>query len=377
VKQFDVSGLPIDKSPPLLANTGSAEGRAMSVIDLNTILIPITPDNPCGADLEYDPLFASAFSELERNSQPKPEQQIGSTIVPAAEPDWKQVQKQALDLLTKSKDLRVGAYLAKALLRTAGWVGFAQGLAALRGFVEHYWDGVYPRLDPSDDNDPTMRVNVLGSISDPPELAAMRAMPLLASRALGRYGLKELEMAAGDAPPPATGEAPTMATIDAAALDCDIATLEETSLAVRNGIDALAGLEAAVAAQVGAASGPNFSKLSAMLRKAQNFLAAKVAERGGGAAAADGAAEGGNGVSAAGGGAATGAPLSGEVRSREDVVRSLDKILAYYAKNEPSSPIPLFMERCKRLVTMSFVDIVRDLVPDALSQVEALKGRAE
>jgi hypothetical protein len=35
------------------------------------------------------------------------------------------------------------------------------------------------------------------------------------------------------------------------------------------------------------------------------------------------------------------------------------------------------MERCKRMVMMSFVDIVKELVPEALSQVEVLKGRSE
>ncbi len=48
--------------------------------------------------------------------------------------------------------------------------------------------------------------------------------------------------------------------------------------------------------------------------------------------------------------------------------------MAYYARHEPSSPIPLFIERCKRLVTMGFKDIVKELVPDAVRQVEVLTG---
>ena len=67
----------------------------------------------------------------------------------------------------------------------------------------------------------------------------------------------------------------------------------------------------------------------------------------------------------------------GEIGSREDVLRALDRISAYYKDNEPSSPIPLFIERCRRLVTISFLDIMRDLVPDAVKQVEVLKGRTE
>ena len=38
-------------------------------------------------------------------------------------------------------------------------------------------------------------------------------------------------------------------------------------------------------------------------------------------------------------------------------------------------PIPLFIERCKRLVTMNFNDIVKELVPDAVRQLEVLSGQ--
>ena len=74
-------------------------------------------------------------------------------------------------------------------------------------------------------------------------------------------------------------------------------------------------------------------------------------------------------------GAALGPALSGEIRSREDVVRAIDKICAYYARFEPTSPLPLLLDRCKRLVSSSFLDIIRDLAPDSVSQVERLAGK--
>jgi type VI secretion system protein ImpA len=69
--------------------------------------------------------------------------------------------------------------------------------------------------------------------------------------------------------------------------------------------------------------------------------------------------------------------LTGGIKSREDVLKALAAISAYYERYEPSSPIPIFMARCKRLVMMGFVDIVRELVPDAISQVDVLRGRVE
>ena len=339
-----------------------------------TVLTPIAGGDPCGADLEYD----GAFAELERSAQGKPEQQIGSTIVPAEEPDWKSVQRQAVELLARSKDLRVAVHLTRALLRTGGWAGFAQGLGVLRDFVDQYWTGVYPRLDPDDGNDPTMRVNILGSLADAATTGAVRGMVLVASRTLGRFTLRDLEIAAGDAPA-AGAEGPTMASLDGAALDCDLGELQAANTVARATAEALGALETSVAARVGAASGVSYGKLLSLVKKASAFLAAKVALRAPPPVEAAGES-GGNGVGASNGG---GAPMTGrgglpgEIGSREDVIRALDKIIAYYERQEPSSPIPLFMQRCKKLVMMSFLDIVRELVPDAVPQVEVLKGRTE
>ena len=49
--------------------------------DLERLLEPISEDQPCGPDLEYD----AEFGEMDRAAQPKPEQQFGDTLV-AAEP---------------------------------------------------------------------------------------------------------------------------------------------------------------------------------------------------------------------------------------------------------------------------------------------------
>jgi hypothetical protein len=39
--------------------------------------------------------------------------------------------------------------------------------------------------------------------------------------------------------------------------------------------------------------------------------------------------------------------------------------------------VPLLLGRAKRLATMSFVDIVKDMVPDALSRIQVIGGDVE
>jgi type VI secretion system protein ImpA len=338
----------------------------MSALDPATLLAPVGGDDPCGPNLDSD----GSYLELDRVSQGKPEKQIGTTIIPAEDPDWKAMVELSSGLLGRTKDIRLGVHLTNALLRTQGWPGFASGLAVLRGLVEQYWDGVYPRLDHESDDDPMERTNALLNLAEPSVLAAVRATPLITSRVFGRITLKDVEVAAGEAAAAAGGNGQpgsAAGSVDAAAEEVELATLIDTAGAVRGAAEALAGIEAAFTSRTG--SGPGLSALAGLLKKARTFLDGKVAQR------QPSGAEGGEGV--AGGNGAPVAKVSNEVNSREDVIRALDKIAAYYARQEPSSPVPVLIERCKRLVSMSFIEIIRDLVPDGVNQVEVFRGKSE
>ncbi len=342
----------------------------MPVVDVDVLVSPVPGNEPCGPDLEYgDPAFAA----LERAAAGKPEQQIGSTIIPAEPPDWKAVGRQATELLARTKDLRIAVHLTKALLHTDGLKGFAAGLTVIDKMIQAFWDGVHPRLDPDDDNDPTMRLNILATLAAPDTLAALRATPLVASRTLGRYAYKDVEAASsGGAGAEAGG--PSTSAIDAAAMDSDLTELQADTAAAAACVAALVSLDAALTERVGSGSITALPALSGMAQKIANFLKAALTRR---SRAAASAVEGGADVGAASNSATpqTNSSLPGEIGSREDVLRTLDKIAAYYTRHEPSSPIPLFIERCKKLVTMSFLDIVKELVPDAVQQVGVLTGQ--
>ena len=63
--------------------------------------------------------------------------------------------------------------------------------------------------------------------------------------------------------------------------------------------------------------------------------------------------------------------------SRQDVERCFDLICKYYEEYEPSSPIPILIKRSQKLVNLDFLDIVKDIFPDALDQVYKLGGISE
>jgi len=345
----------------------------MPLNNLDSLLEPVSAEAPCGADLEYDP----AFLELERLSESKPEQQMGSTIVPAQEPDWKEVANRALPLFGKTKDLRIALKVTRALMHTEGLAGFASGLTLVRGIVENFWDGFYPKLDPEDGNDPTFRVNILMGLCDGPMfIDRLRLVPLVSARSFGRFSLRDMAIASGEIPPAAGAEPPATSSIDGAFNECPVPELQTTADVLHAAQESLKAIEGFVADKVGASSGTNFLNLANLLRSAEKILATQLARRGVGVEAAAGHVSSVEGGSAPAPGATrTGPSLTGEINSRDDVIRVLDKICAYYERVEPSSPIPILLQRSKRLVSASFLDIVRDLAPDALAQVENFRGK--
>jgi type VI secretion system protein ImpA len=66
---------------------------------------------------------------------------------------------------------------------------------------------------------------------------------------------------------------------------------------------------------------------------------------------------------------------TGPIRSREDALRALDRVIDYLTQAEPGNPAPLLIERAKRLIGVSFLDIIADLAPGALDAIETVTGK--
>jgi len=346
----------------------------VATIELDGLLEDISPASPCGENLEYD----ADFVALEQSARGKAEQQFGDTIVAAEEPDWGEVRRAALALCKRTHDLRVFDYLARASIRTHGYAGLSDVLALMRRSIERHWDAIHPQLDPDDDNDPTARVNIIASLCDAQTiLRGIRQAPLVQSRAFGRFGLRDIAIASGEIPAPSGMEAPpTMQAIEGAFLDTSLEDLQATADAIRAATEQARAIENAVTEKVGAANAASLDPLSKLLKEAGRAVETRLTARGGGVAES---APGANGHAVNGhaaNGRAMALTVTGELQSREDVMQMLDKLCEYYARAEPSSPVPLLLQRAKKLVPMNFMEIMQDLIPDAVATAEMYRGRA-
>lgn len=338
----------------------------VGALDSETLLRAVDGPEPEGADLEHEPEFV----RLQRIVEGQPERQLGNLIQPAVPPEWPDVLDTAVELFHKTKDIRVARDLCRALVAIDGLPGLALGLEVFHGLVERYWPGLHPRLDP-EDNDPFQRVNIINELADPGVmLRAIRDSVVVAARETGRFTLRQV-LAASAPNAPANG--PDPAAVEATFAASDPAALRRVAEAAGRALALARGLQDVVSKQVNGSDAPKLSPLIDLLREASAVLAARSGlppdAKGGGdrEAPPPGQPDAGAGSVRTGG-------AGGPIATPDDVVRAIDRICEYYAKAEPSSPVPLILQRARRLVGKSFLELLSDLTPEAVAQFETISG---
>jgi type VI secretion system protein ImpA len=329
---------------------------------------PVSDDLPCGDDLEYDP----AFQQMETMMESSAEQEFGDTVIEATGPDWKGVSLQVDDLITRTRDLRVLTYGAIADLHLKGLPEFSKSLEALNTCMETFWDTIYPELDVDDNNDATMRFNTLQMLNDYQLVnVGLERAPLVELKGIGRFSLHDIWLAEGKVSPVGDEVAHDIALIKGAFGDAD----GDDLVALGEGISgSISELNRAVELWGQLAEGGDYLAVDETIKVLNEVhqaitTYAPVAA----AAASDGEVEfEGEGAT----GSAPAQSISGSINSREDVSRAIDKICDYYAANEPSSPIPIFLRRAQRLVKKSFVEILKDMIPNSIDDMEVIGGES-
>lgn len=333
--------------------------------DLQTLVRPISDEHPCGEDVEYTllPEF-DAFRVFGRAGPYEQPPDAKTQERPQPPPDWNRIQIRAGEVLQKSKDLRVLAHLGAAALRTGGVLRFSNVLAGAAAWLERYWADTFPRVE---EGDVVLRRNALNYFADPIAcIDGLRRAPLAASRQHGIVSLRDIEIASGHQAP-ASGEASVdLARVDAAFGAMSTEDLDRLVAGVTAGLAALMQMDALMREKGGIEGAPEFEPVIGQFNRLAKAVGGQRAAR---LAMTDAAAAAGDGAA---GEAAAGAP--GVIRSRQDAIRSLEAVAEFFRRTEPSSPVPLFLERAKRLVSKDFLEVLADVAPDALPQARAAGG---
>ena len=339
-------------------------------LNIAPLVEPIAADAPAGRD---PTLHDGAFQALQQAIKGRVEyKDVGGDEVRVYHPpDWQAVYEQALDCASRTRDLRLCLMLMRSAASTEGPAGLSAGIGLLRETIARFWDDLYPALDAETDDPGEQvfrRVTVLNELADRSGLLRdLRDMPILEARGIGRFGLRAIHLAQGKEAPSPGEEVPESGLIQGAlGNDPAIGETRATLVAAR---EAVGGLDQELRDRLGT-DAPDLAPLGRILEEMASVLGASApAEAAPGAVASVGAAP-----AAVGAAPAAEPAVADELHNREQVVAALDKILAYYARHEAASPIPLLVKRVKRLVPMDFLDLMEDLAPSAVKQIKEIGG---
>lgn len=336
---------------------------------IETLLAPVTAEQPCGENLEYD----ADFQAMEQASLGKAEQQFGSTIIPAEPADWTRVEKLATGLLSRTKDIRVMMALTHAWTRRRGLEGYADGLLLLGQALSLYWDQLWPSLTDGGEFDPFYRINALAGLSDKSSLTTtLRQSVLLRSNGD--------EIIVRDA----------QSLLDGSKTECAgypggrVRLIDELTRGGQPGIEAIGQIEGRLQTirtwlleQLGESGVPEMEQLLKTVGMIAGVSRASRSDE-----PVETTSEPQPTLSAAQPAAAVQLPAmtdwrTAQVATRADAQLMLEKVKQYFAQHEPSHPAPLMIDRVQRLIELDFMEIIRDLAPDGVNQLQNIFGRQE
>lgn len=171
---------------------------------------PVSAEQPCGPDPEYDPEYLLLFSR----AAPQAEAQYGDFVSTPEAVNWPEIERDARRLLTRSKDIRVLILLLRSRIQQAGAQGLAEMLTQLAELSVIWSDALHPQLltgegasAESIEDAALARSNALAALLDHEGVMAdIRGITLSNSAAL-RLQVRDVERALS-APRPADALAP-------------------------------------------------------------------------------------------------------------------------------------------------------------------------
>lgn len=317
-------------------------------MDVESLLVPISDEQPCGPDLEYDPLGGVQWSQLQ--SQAEGEKVDGIT----QPPDWSSLQEDALAMAARWKHLRLGVILLECGAELEGFAGLRDGLALLHAWSSTYWDTLHPCGDADDIRD--LRPPLINSLDAGRFLVRLGRIPLAKSIG-GVFSFEDYEAAknASSDDDDARNQARlVIGTFESTPKDVHQANLAlvteclERTRELEGGYDDRLGLGHVDLAGLR-------DLLSRIIKALEGYAWAETASAAGGSVSA-----GGFDDSALPGGVM----VPGAVNSRQSAIAALDSVIRYFEKTEPSSPVPYLLRRAQRCVGKSFMELVEELAND-------------
>ncbi|MBB3168794.1 type VI secretion system protein TssA [Simiduia aestuariiviva] len=349
------------------------------IIDLESLKQPISVDTPQGKDLRTDRSPTSTYYAIKdaRNAARAAERaSMFDDDVDLLAP-WRQVAQLAPSILQDvSKDLEVACWYTEALIRLHGLAGLRDGLALIRMLVDEYWDGLYP--EPDEDGIETKVAPLTGLNGDGGDgtlLAPLRNMPITLEDFGGEFSFWQYQQAR-DADRITDDDnreerISTMGFSLKSITDTVLATSVKDSVAIvdtlEECLDYFKSTNAFLrkACEQLAPPSSNISNLLEELLRTARFIYKEKLEENQAQSVLDAPTEElTESQLAHESPIATLRSVSGPIADREDALKRLEEVAAYFRRYEPHTPIGPSLERLVTWGRMTVADLMMELLPE-------------
>jgi type VI secretion system protein ImpA len=316
-------------------------------MDVAALLTPVSPDASAGPDLSYD----SGRQAIEQAFEG-----------PADEVEWAHTISLIEAQAGQTRDVWLAVYLARAGARSGDLTTVEAAMQLLAGLFEDFWENAHPTIEEYGIEGRKGACESLVRIGE--FLAPLRRVPLVEHSRLGSYTGQDFERYL-DEGASAEGYGQFRAALADTPVEqiADITDRFRRIEAALQRADAVLSEQAEKVGQTGTNFRPTYEAIEGIVHALTPFVSQGVA--------AESASE-----TTVLPGPSTAAP--GRLQSREDVARTLDLVIDYYGRVEPSSPIPVALGRIKGWITMDFVSILADIAPGSVAEATAvLRARVD
>ena len=334
---------------------------------------PISVAQPTGIDIEYD----ARFIDIQTLVEGKPEQQYGDVIIEAQEPDWNTVEKLCRQILSESKDIRVFCFYAQALTANYGVIGFKKGCEVIDANIERYWEDLYPKLVDEDNNfDAFYRSGSIRLLIDKSGIVQQlnRSNIIYSASKKGYFTIKSVAsiLINNDDNSYPGGREKLVEDIKVAYQN----NQEELS-ALKDALDLINNIEVTFDEKL-AESHLDFSAIKEPLEVIASLLvrSSSVEEDKEEISLNENLSKTVNNV-------VTKSVINIQslddisIKDRNDVRIVLEKLNLYFRLKEPSHPAPLFIERLQKLMDMSFYEMLKNISPNSLNDLDVIIGKGD
>lgn len=341
------------------------------VVDVSSLLEPISAENLVGVDLRQDNSPKSAYVQI-RDARKAARAAERSNVFDdgntEADDHWRVVFERSPQVFKQqAKDLEIACWYAESLIRKAGFAGLRDGFSLIRQLIEKYWDNIYPL--PDEDGIETRVAALTGLNGEGAEgvlIAPIRTAAITESGQRGSFAFWQYKQAL-DAQriSDEQGRADQIAK-NGFTLDDIQKAVEESSSEfyvnlrddVRDALEEYKRVGQLLSEHCGMHKAPptsNIVNILAEILGAINHLAKfklpQAQDEASETASADGVTSGS-------------VTMSGAVKSRHEAFQQLSQISQFFRRTEPHSPISYIIEKAVRWGNMSLGELMHELIPD-------------